>query len=140
MRAARGRARLWTPVPTLQTPPQLPAPDTASHQPALRLVCQRKLSKRPHCLAAAPTWFSTPLRSTPAPLALPASAADSSCSSPAVVATRGSTSTRVKERDLLFVLRKDRKRLDRVLSLLEVYEEQKEARGKPPEDFSKDDE
>jgi len=55
-------------------------------------------------------------------------------------ATRGSTSTRVKERDLLFVLRKDRKRLDRVLSLLEVYEEQKEARGKPPEDFSKDDE
>ena len=54
--------------------------------------------------------------------------------------TRGSTSTRIKEKDLLFVLRKDRKRLDRVLSQLEVYEEQKEARGKPPEDFSKDDE
>lgn len=54
-------------------------------------------------------------------------------------ATRGTSSTRVKERDLLFVLRKDHKRLDRVLSLLEVYEEQKAARGKPPEDLVKDD-
>ena len=44
-------------------------------------------------------------------------------------ATRGSSTSRVKEQDLLFVLRKDRKRLHRVLELLEVFEEQKQARA-----------
>lgn len=44
-------------------------------------------------------------------------------------ATRGSSTSRIKEADLLFVLRKDRKRLHRVLELLEVFEEQKQARA-----------
>ena len=37
--------------------------------------------------------------------------------------TRSGGTSRIKERDLLFVLRKDRKRLHRVLELLEVFEE-----------------
>ena len=41
----------------------------------------------------------------------------------------GSSTSRIKEADLLFVLRKDRKRLHRVLELLEVFEEQKQARA-----------
>ena len=35
------------------------------------------------------------------------------------------------------MLRKDRRRLHRVLDLLEVFEEQKEARGEQPEDLAK---
>lgn len=38
---------------------------------------------------------------------------------------RGSGVTRVKDRDLLFVLRKDRRRQDRVVELLEVWKEVK---------------
>merc|ERR1712228_904236 len=44
---------------------------------------------------------------------------------------RGADSTnapKVREKDLLFVLRKDHRRLRRVQELLEVYEDQKEAR------------
>ena len=53
-------------------------------------------------------------------------------------ATRGSSTSRVKEADLLFVLRKDRKRLHRVLELLEVFEEQKQARAdENPDDMAK---
>ena len=55
-------------------------------------------------------------------------------------ATCGSTSTQIAERDLLFLLRKDRKRLDRVLSLLDVYEEQKAVKSKRLRDLSKDNE
>lgn len=47
---------------------------------------------------------------------------------------RGAEVPRVKERDLLFVLRKDKRRLQRAQELLEVYEEQKEAR----KDYAKD--
>ena len=49
-------------------------------------------------------------------------------------------SARVRERDLLFVLRRDKRKLERVRELLEVWEEQKEARhGKAPEAYEKDD-
>lgn len=52
--------------------------------------------------------------------------------------TRSGGTSRIKERDLLFVLRKDRKRLHRVLELLEVFEEQKQARGnQQPEELAK---
>eukprot|EP00967_Tisochrysis_lutea_P040933 scaffold49188_cov31-Tisochrysis_lutea.AAC.1 len=47
---------------------------------------------------------------------------------------RSTEALRVKERDLLFVLRKDKRRLQRTQELLEVYEEQKEAR----KDYAKD--
>ena len=40
-----------------------------------------------------------------------------------------STSTRVKERDLIFALRKDPRRQQRVAELLEVWKEVKAARG-----------
>ena len=54
-----------------------------------------------------------------------------------VRSTRGGSS-RIKECDLLFVLRKDRKRLSRVLELLEAFEEQKQARGKEqPDELAK---
>ena len=47
---------------------------------------------------------------------------------------------KVRERDLLFVLRKDQRRLLRVKELLEVWEEQKDARqGKAPESYAQDD-
>ena len=55
-------------------------------------------------------------------------------------ATCGSTSTQIAERDLLFLLRKDRKQLNRVVSLLEVYEEQKAVKSKRLRDLSKDNE
>lgn len=46
----------------------------------------------------------------------------------------------VKERDLLWILRKDPRRHERVRELLEVWEEQKEARvGRQPEDYEKGD-
>ena len=46
--------------------------------------------------------------------------------------------SRVKEADLLFVLRKDRKRLTRVTELWEVFEEQKKARVQEnPDDMAK---
>ena len=52
--------------------------------------------------------------------------------------TRSGGTSRIKERDLLFVLRKDRKRLHRVLELLEVFEEQKQARGnQQPEELAR---
>jgi len=53
-------------------------------------------------------------------------------------ATRGNSTSRVKEADLLFVLRKDRKRLTRVTELWEVFEEQKKARVQEnPDDMAK---
>lgn len=44
---------------------------------------------------------------------------------------------KVKERDLLFVLRKDLRRYRRVQLLLEIFKEQKEANQRP--DYAKDD-
>lgn len=38
-------------------------------------------------------------------------------------------SDKISERDLLFVLRKDRRRRERVVEILDVYEELKAARG-----------
>ena len=51
--------------------------------------------------------------------------------------TKGGGAVKVKERDLLFVMRKDRKRLTRALELLEVHEEIKRDRGQQPEDYAK---
>lgn len=61
------------------------------------------------------------------------SAADA-CEERSRYTRRGGEAPRVKERDLLFVLRKDKRRLQRAQELLEVYEEQKEAR----KDYAKD--
>jgi transcription initiation factor TFIID subunit 13 len=61
------------------------------------------------------------------------SAADT-CEERSRHARRGGEAPRVKERDLLFALRKDKRRLRRAQELLEVYEEQKEAR----KDYAKD--
>jgi len=56
---------------------------------------------------------------------------------------RGTESLRVRERDLLFVLRKDQKRYNRVNELLKAWEEQKEARreggDKTPAEYEKED-
>ena len=47
---------------------------------------------------------------------------------------------KIKERDLLFALRKDRRRHARVVELLEVWREQKAAtKTRNPEDYDKDD-
>lgn len=54
---------------------------------------------------------------------------------------RGSTSTQLRDRDLLFALRKDPERYQRVEQILEIYEDQKEARNdmkKAPKEYEKD--
>ena len=50
---------------------------------------------------------------------------------------RGGGARQVKERDLLFAFRKDRRRQERVRELLEVWKEVKAARGNPA-DLEKD--
>jgi len=54
---------------------------------------------------------------------------------------RGVEAPRVKERDVLFVLRKDKRRLQRAQELLEVYEEQKDAKkeyAKDHDEYARD--
>ena len=51
----------------------------------------------------------------------------------------GAAEAKIKERDLLFALRKDRKRCARVAELLEVWQEQKAATsGKAAEEYAND--
>ena len=51
----------------------------------------------------------------------------------------GGGAARVQERDLLFAVRKDAKRVARLQELLDVYEEQKEARQDKPEKYEETD-
>ena len=51
----------------------------------------------------------------------------------------GGGAARVQERDLLFAVRKDAKRVARLQELLDVYEEQKEARHDKPEKYEESD-